>query len=86
MVEGAQFGKLISMRNKLKTMNADQYIEARVLKRKYNNQIRAHRTSFGSNLIPPDLRTTAPNLQPICTNSIIKSLRSDSLARRQTAY
>ena len=34
VVEGAQFGKLVSMRNRLKTMNADQTIEARVIRRK----------------------------------------------------
>lgn len=35
IIEGAQFGKLISMRSQLKTMNPDQSIEAKVIKREF---------------------------------------------------
>lgn len=35
VLDGAQFGKLISMRAQLVTMNQDQRIEAKVIKRKY---------------------------------------------------
>lgn len=54
IVEGAQFGKLIPMRSQLKTMNSDQTIEAKVIKRKLTQLLpRNHRIFSGANRLTP---------------------------------
>lgn len=56
IIEGAQFGKLISMRSRLKTMNSDHFIEARVIKREC--AISFESNSFGAH---ENRTTTNPN-------------------------
>lgn len=85
VVEGAQFGKLVSMRNKLKTMNTDQSIEAKVIKPnvyQLDNQMTSIRligtagngvvNSIDRLIVPPWLRVSmgARQTGPVASRSL----------------